>query len=214
MAILKDGTAGTAQRIEVGGAARVTNFAPGAGYSISGITGTIAAAAGANGCFFAMRLDPATTLIAKIARIIIQYQTIIAYTTPLTAARRLSLFRGGSAALSGGTAYTGMSKKDTGKAASQFDSAEGGDARFSTTGALTVGSATFDTNPIRTANLAHVGAAGAFLEQVWEFNDDLSVPLTLRPGELIGIRNPAAMDAAGTWQLGVSVDWTELAELV
>lgn len=213
MAAIQDVTTGTTAKIEVGGVQRSVIHPIGDRYSISGLTGTIGAALGANSCIFAMRLDPATTRVAKISRIRVGYTTIVAYTVPITAGRRLALFRGGTAALTGGTAYTGMSKKDTASPASQFDTAEGGDARFATTAALTLGATTFDTNPIRSMTLSHVGAAGAFYDDTWEFDGAHAAPIVLRPGELIGFRNPVAMDAAGTWQLMVSVDWTELLEL-
>jgi hypothetical protein len=50
-------------------------------------------------------------------------------------------------------------------------------------------------------------------KQVIEFDDDTGGPLILNPGELMAIRTGAAMDAAGTWQLGVNVDWTEIDNL-
>lgn len=180
-------------------------------YATSSITGTIAAAAAANATFFAMRLDPgAGTRLAFIERIRCQYTTIVAYTTPVTANRRLALYRGSGAATSGGTAITEAVRKDTAHGtASEFDAANGGDIRISTTGALTVTGITYETNPIRTQSLVHAGAAGAVSEWVWEFAATECAPIVLQPGQLIAIRNPVAMDAAGTWQLSISVDWYE-----
>lgn len=180
-------------------------------YATSSITGTIAAAAAANATFFAMRLDPgAGTRLAFIERIRCQYTTIVAYTTPVTANRRLALFRGSGAATSGGTAITEAVRKDTANGTpSEFDAANGGDIRISTTGALTVTGITYETNPIRTQSLVHAGAAGAVSEWVWEFAATECAPIVLQPGQLIAIRNPVAMGAAGTWQLSVSVDWYE-----
>lgn len=180
-------------------------------YCVSNITGTITAAIAANSSFFAMRLDPgAGTKLAFIERIRCQYTTIVAYTTPVTAGRRLALFRGSGAAASGGTAITAAVRKDTANGvASEFDAANGGDMRISSTGALTVTGITYETDPIRTQSLVHAGAAGAVSEWIWEFAATECAPVVLQPGQLLAIRNPAAMDAAGTWQLAVSVDWYE-----
>lgn len=184
----------------------------GAGHSISSVTGTIAAALASNSSVFAMRLDPAAgaSYKAYISRIRLQYTTIVAYATPITAGRRLALYRGAGAAASGGSGLTTAAKRDTADGNSQFNSAEGGDARISSTGLLTVTGITFETQEIRTCSLVHVGAAGASFEQSWEFNPgDAAAELVLNQGELLAIRNPAAMDAAGTWQLAVNVDWIE-----
>lgn len=179
-------------------------------FSIAATTGTIAAALAANSSVFAMRLDPgAGSINAYIERIRLQYTTIVAYTTPVTAGRRLALYRGSGAAASSGTAITTVAKKDSGSIDSEIETAQGGDARIATTGALTVTGITFETNQIAEVSLTHVGAAGGFIEEVWGFSATKSAPIVLSPGQLIAIRNPAAMDAAGTWQLAVRVDWHE-----
>lgn len=183
-----------------------------AGYSISAVTGTIAAALGANSSVFAMRLDPAAgaTYKAKVEKLRLHYTTIVAYTTPITAGRRLALFRGSGAATSGGTSLATAAKRDTADGNSQFNSGEGGQMSIATTGALTVTGITFEADPLRLMTLVHVGAAGGFIEQIWEFTvADGGGPISLNQGELLAIRNPAAMDAAGTWTLGINVDWVE-----
>ena len=212
MAIQVQGYSGTvAETDSYKRSQRVSLVARGTSYGVSSITGTIAAALGANSAVFAMRLDPAAgaTYKAYIARMRLTYTTIVAFTTPITAGRRLALYRGAGAAASGGTALATAAKKDTADGNSQFNSGEGGDMRIATTGALTVTGITFETE-FRTLTLVHVGAAGGFVERVWEFNaSDAGGEIVLNQGELIAVRNPAAMDAAGTWQLGVDVDWVE-----
>lgn len=179
-------------------------------YCVSNITGTIAAALAANASVFAMRLDPGSSKLAFIERIRCQFTTIVAYTTPITAGRRLALYRGSGAAASGGTAITTGVRKDTANGvASEFDVANGGDIRIATTGALTVTGITYETDPIRMASLVHVGNAGNYLDWIWEFHAAECAPIILQPGQLIAIRSPVAMDAAGTWQLAVNVDWYE-----
>lgn len=189
--------------------ARVSVVPRGQGFSVAEVTGTIAAALAQNSSVFAMRLDPSSSMRAYIERFRLQYSTVVAYTTPVTAGRRLGLFRGSGAAASGGTSITVANPKHTTYAASEFDTASGGAMSISTTGALTVTGITFEAAPIRLFTLVEVGAAGGYKEQVWEFDS----PLVLEPGQVLAIRNPVAMDAAGTWQLAVNCDWYEAAAL-
>lgn len=197
-------------KVESTKGARVVTVPRGNCYSASAVSGTIGAAAGANGSFFAMRLDPGAAGVAFIEQFRISFTTIVAFTTPVTAGRRLALFRGSGAAASGGTAAPAVSK-DSGSATSEFLIANGGDIRVASTAALTVTGITYEADPIATLVLTHVGAAGGFVTATWSFHATESAPVILSPGQLLGVRNPAAMDAAGTWQLGVDVEWTEAA---
>lgn len=184
----------------------------GGGYAYAGITGTVAAALGAGSSVFVMRLSPtAGSIKAYIRKMRLQYTTIVAYTTPVTAGRRVALFRGAGAAASGGTGVSSglVVPKDSNYAASQCDLASGGDIRIATTGALTVTGITYETEPIDLMTLVHVGTAGAYVEHTFEYNILGGAPLTINPGQVLAVRNPAAMDAAGTWQLGVDVEWYE-----
>lgn len=212
MAIIEGGASSALLEVESDKKAlRAVVAARGDAYCVAGITGTIAAALGANSSVFAMRLDPGAALNAYIERVRLQYTTIVAYTTPVTANRRLAIYRGSGAAASGGTALTTAAQKDSTSSPSECNSAQGGDIRIATTGALTVTGITYETQEFATMPLVHVGAAGAFLEQVFEFATTESAPIVLQPGQLFAVRNPVAMDAAGTWQLAVRVDWHEAA---
>jgi hypothetical protein len=190
-------------------ALRDVQYPRGLGYAISGITGTMAAALGANSAVFAMRLDPGAAVNAIIDRIRLQWTTIVAFTTPITAGRRLALFRGSGAATSGGTSIATAVPKDSNYATSEFNLANGGDIRIATTGALTVTGITFETDFMKVMTLTHVGAAGNYLERIFELHASESHPIILRPGQLLAVRNPVVMDAAGTWQLAVDVDVSE-----
>ena len=210
MAVIQGGALSNLQEVTSKKSALFSLQQRGNAFSVSSITGTIAAALGANSSVFAMRLDPsAGNIKAYIERIRISYTTIVAYTTPITAGRRLAIYRGSGAAASGGTAITTVAKKYSASADSQFESAQGGDIRIASTGALTVTGITYETNEFATMPLVHVGAAGAFFEEVYEFNTTESAPIVLDPGQLLAIRNPAAMDAAGTRQMAIRVDWYE-----
>lgn len=208
MAVIEGGVSGALQEVEADKkAARVVAVPYGNGYAYSAATGTLTAAIAANSSFLVMRLSPAASVNAFVDRIRIQFTTIVAFTTPVTAGRRLAMYRGSGAAASGGTASAALAVKDSTRPVSNFNSAVGGDARVSTTGALTVTGITYETEPFAIMTLSHVGAAGGFMEDVFEFSE--SLPLVLIPGQLIAIRNPAAMDAAGTWQMSASIQWRE-----
>lgn len=189
----------------------------GNGFSLASTTGTIAATLGAGSSTFAMRLSPTSSVNAFIERIRIEFTTIVAFTTPVTAGRRLAVFRGSGAATSGGTdlggAGTILPKRGTADT-SQFTTANGGSARISTTAGLTVTGITFESVALAEFGLVHVGNAGNYREVIYEFGGGHVQPIQLTAGQLLAIRNPAAMDAGGTWQMSVSVDWHEAPALV
>jgi hypothetical protein len=212
MAVIETGSTATQAAIE-SRAIRTMQIGRGNAYAISNATGTIGAAVTANNSFFVMRLSPSATVRAYIDRIRVQYTTIVAYTTPVTANRRLALFRGSGAAAGGGTGTLAVAKDTTAFPVSQCMTANGGDARIAATGGLTVTGITFESDPIRTMSLVHVGNAGNYAEALWESHAGESYPIVLNPGQVLAIRNPAAMDAAGTWQMAVNVDWHEAAAL-
>lgn len=178
-------------------------------YTVTGRTGTMAAAIAANATVFAMRMDPAAVKNAWIDSIRLRWTTITAFTTPVTATRALSIVRGNGAATSGGTSLPVATKKDTAYSASQFDLALGGDMRISSTGALTVTGITFESVYFADIPLIHVGTAGAYYETVYEYSVR-NHPIELHAGELLAVRTgSSAMDAAGTWVLSVEVNWRE-----
>lgn len=214
MAVIQDpAVPGNLARVEAGGAIRTTVGLVGDRYSQGNVTGVMAAGLVANSPVYAMRVNPFGTRLVRVHRIRLHWTTIVAFTVPLTAGRRLAVFRGVGAPAGGGVVLGVTSKRDTLSPTSQCDTAQGGDQRIATTAALTVAGITFEASPLKVMPLAHVGGLGAATETVFEFDDDTGGPLVLRPGELMAIRSPVAMDALGTWQLSVNVDWTELADL-
>jgi hypothetical protein len=214
MSVQARGNAGVIAEVEPNRGLRSSIVCRGEGYSVCATTGTMAAALAANASVFAMRLDPsAGTRLAFIERIRLQWTTVVAFTTPVTVGRRLELYRGSGAAAAAGTAIAAAAQKSTTDQLSEFNTAQGGDMRISATAALTVTGITYETTPFAVMTLSHLGAAGAYGEVVFEFAATESAPIVLQPGQLLAIRNPAAMDAAGTWQLGVRVDWHEAVAL-
>lgn len=211
MAIIETGAGSTQVQVETG-AARTLLIPRGVAFATTGVTGTMAAALAGNSTVFAMRLDPGSSVLAYIERIRIMYTTIVTYTAPITASRRLALFRGSGAATSGGAALVPVQKNTT-LATSECLIANGGDIRIAATAGLTVTGITYETDPIRTMSLVHVGTAGNYAESLFEFHASECAPVVLQPGQLLAIRNPVAMDAAGTWQMAVNVDWYEAAAI-
>lgn len=64
-------------------------------------------------------------------------------------------------------------------------------------------------DPVSLTALITGGAAWAGTYTVESPSAHESQPIQLDPGQAILVRNPTAMDAAGTWQLAVAVDWYE-----
>lgn len=203
-------TSGTGAEVNSEGSLYTVDVSPtGSNYVIAAKTGTVAAAAAAGAAVFAMRLDPGYGGKAWIESIRLRWTTIVAFTTPITATRSIVVTRGSGAAASGGTAIAANTKKDTSYPASQFDAAEGGDARIATTGALTVTGITWETTNLGEMTLIQAGAAGAFYEAVYEFSVR-NHEVELNAGQVLGVRvGASAMDAAGTWVLGIEVNWRE-----
>jgi hypothetical protein len=209
MAVLEDpNIANQVARVEDTDALRVATVPRGPGYSLSATSGVIAAALAANSIVFGMRLDPGAPFSAFINRLVLQWTTIVAFTAPVTPGRRLTITRGSGAALSGGTLVVPFNKNSN-EAVSEVANATGGDARIATTAALTATGITVEDRDFRTIGLAHMGAAGAMYERGFEQDSPNMAPFVLTPGQLLLIRTPQAMDAGGTWQLSVNVDWVE-----
>lgn len=208
---LIDGSGSTQLKIETS-AGRSYQIARPHGYGVGFNTGVLAAALAANASVFIMRMDSGSVVNAYIERLRLQWTTIAAFTTPVTAGRRLALFKGSSSAnSSGGTTVTtsGVQKKHSDSPNSECDPVNGGIIHWSTTAALTVTGLTFNAEPIALASLAHLGAAGAYGEFLFEFAASENHPVVLKPGEFLAVRSPVAMDAGGTWQLAGSAHWHE-----
>jgi hypothetical protein len=188
---------------------RVSLVKRGEGFSIEALTGTIAAAS--NGSVFAMRNDPGSGKDVYVSLVELDYNTITAFTTPVTQ-RRLQIIRGAGAAATGGTAITPIAQHDSSDALSELNAAQGGDVRVSTTAVLGVAGITFDTNALGNLVLTQFGAANARPGvKVFDYGSTDRGSIVLQPGELLAIRTSAAFDAAGTWQLGINISGFQVA---
>lgn len=113
-----------------------------------------------------------------------------------------------SASDSGGTA--GTLTNNNAKLRTSFPTSLLTDFRVPTTGTLTAGTRTLDTDPLATLGLSVVATAGSEpLSQFPLFNvEPGECPLILANNE--GFVIQATVPATGTWQLGVSVLWDEV----
>lgn len=189
----------------------------GQAWSLTGSTGTMAAALAQDALVFAMQATADASLATspnaprrapiEIEGFRMVFTGIVASATPAAAGRALRLFRGtvdaaGMTFPTGGTALTAIAKNTLDAGA---DSGLAG-VRISTTAGLTAGAFTRGTVPLATFDLVGVGSAGgrAEFEQFELVNGG---PLFLAPGEILVVSNPAAFDALLTWQLTVNVDY-------
>lgn len=178
-------------------------------YSIAGQTGTMAAALAQDAIVYGMRaaVSPANApnrFPVQVDGLYLAFTTIVAFTTPLTAGRRLGIYRATGSDLANETALTPVAKwsKDTGA-----DNGLNASPRISTTQGITAAGLVREANALGFLDLTAFGAAGARVEKYYPFLDSVDGPVLLDPGELLVVSNPVAFDAAGTWQLVVEADY-------
>lgn len=184
-------------------------------YRISMKSGVLAAGSvGANDVLYAMRpITPSAgqPVLAYIERFRVQWTCITAFGTPVTAGRALALSGGNNIAAAGGTQLVLPFSKGTNGVA-MFRSGLGGDTWIATTGPLT--GATVKANAkVAEVSLAGFGTSGAQKDMIWDFTGDDTAPLGISRSDTAHADNtdlvlyaPAAMDAAGTFEIVVEVD--------
>lgn len=180
------------------------------GHILSGVTGIMAAALAANSMIFYMRHDPSSPLKVHVDTIRLHWTTITAFTAAVAAGRRLGLYRATGIPTPGANGVqVNPVMKSTVDPPSEVHTVNGGDCRIATTGAIPTTGLTFENDPLALMSLTHVGAAGAWYERVYELGQSEAAPIILQPGQVLAIRNPVVMDAGGTWQLLVEIEWNE-----
>jgi hypothetical protein len=180
------------------------------GQTLSGFTGTMAAALAANSTIFSARMPftagspPASVGLVKWIHL--HFCCLVSFTTPITAGRRLSLKRTSSAYNEDPNVGTALDVCLDNPLASGTEALWTG--RVAATVALTNPTTpyAYETATRRRLPLAHVGNAGADYDELWEFAD----PFILPPGYVASIVNPAVFDAVGTWQLHVQMGVVEV----
>lgn len=189
----------------------------GQAWSLTGSTGTMAASLGANSLVFAMGAVADTALTVnpnaprrgplEIEGLQLIWTAIVSSGAPVTAGRRLQLFKSSDNAQAmptGGANLTPIAKRT--KDAGSDTGLIGGVAVISTTAALTAGTFTRGSVALATLDLAASGTSGNRTTlEVFELVG--GAPLYLDAGEILVVSNPAAFEAALTWQLTVNVDY-------
>lgn len=187
---------------------------PGQAWSLTGSTGTMAAALAQNSLVFAMGAvaDPATGVSQTAKRAALEIEGFRMVFTAIAAAAAptpvsLQLFKSSNNAQAmptGGTPLTARPKRTLDAGA---DSGMIGDtARISTTAGLTAGAFTRDSVPLATFDVSADSAAGG--RQVFDFFRKWNgESMWLDPGEILVVSNPAALPAVLTWTMTVNVDY-------
>jgi len=220
MAIIQSGVSGTTLMTvdPTYAAARVTTrpIEQLGSYSVSLLTGAYTVAA-ANTPMFSMRFvagSAGQAQIAIIQRIVLSIMPTTGFTTAQQVNYGAYVARSFSAVDSGGAAATltgNNNKLRTSMTTTQL--AATGDMRIATTGTLTAGTRTLDSQAFAVAaafvpvTLVAQPASQIILYE--NFNGD--TPIVLATQEGIIINNLTLMGAAGVLSIGVTVEWTESA---
>jgi hypothetical protein len=191
---------------------RVMHFNRGYGYAVSGVSGAIAAGLAQDSLVLALLCDSAQGNVAAnhklgmyFDRLAIAFTTIAAFAAPITAGRRLGVYRATGPAATGGTTLA-VARKDAASAPASVCTS----ALITAAGALGAAGITREATPIGTMDLTHVGAAGARQEFLFELAAPANAPIAINPGELLVVSNPITFDAGGTWQLTLKeAHWIE-----
>lgn len=174
------------------------------------ITGIASAGSATNGHIWALRFVAAAAdkrRFAVIQRLRARLFTITGYTAAQEVQMALFRLTGYTAAHTGGSAVT-PSKKRTSAPTSLMT------GRMASTGQLTAGTQTLDTDPIRSASYAELAAAATVpkgMVEIFMSTEDLAEhPIVLANNEGLLLRSEIAQGAGGTGRLSVEVDWLEV----
>jgi hypothetical protein len=192
----------------------------GGAYRLSMTSGTIAASLAANSEVFQFRYVTGASRVCLVFGIAVSAAMIVAPavgTTPVNIALRAAIARAWTGAGSGGTraVLTGNLQK----LRTTYATSEVNDAGIASTGALTVGTKTIDTQDIGAVlggvyfDLAAGDNSGVLIPKtnlLGEFTGGLAFPLCLANQEGFIIRIGAVLPATMTWNLEVDVIWSEV----
>lgn len=188
----------------------------GGAYRIGAVSGTMAAALGANSEIFQFRYVTAVARLALVYKVSISAGMNVAATAAALAAFRLTVARGWSGVGSGGTriVLTG----DNVNLRTSLATSEVNDAGISTTAALTAGTKTLDSTDL--GAIAQGIGTGAIttsptlpiipMTPLFDADGEGQYPLVLANQEGFVIRTGNAMPAAMTWHFAVNVLWLEV----
>jgi hypothetical protein len=182
----------------------------GPSYRIAMRSGSLTTAA-ASGTLFSM-LWTNTAKRCLVWKFNWHFSTLVALGTAQEISMSLFIARGTTVANSGGTAATLTTTNGLMDSLGSFTSAMG-DMRMCTTGALTEGTTTRDSQAIasRTAWLNNALIVGPIYNPFdMAYGDAPSLnPITLRAGEQLELVNDVLQGASGVFRLVVEVEWSE-----
>lgn len=210
MSISVQGSSGVDAQTETLMAALRTTVYPPSGDAFtmsaqSGLITTIAAGTTTAGHLYAFRNLSATDIVVERFRI--RWQTITAFTTAQEIGLQAFIGRSFSTSYTGGTALTACKKRNA------SGNSILGDARISTTTALTAGTITLESSPfLELVGWSQTGVAPAVSGFEEEISFDTRMPIVLVQNEGIIVRNTILMGSAGTARVKVDLDWREVAD--
>ena len=185
-------------------------FAPEPGvlglYTVGLTTGTIAATLAAASPLFSLRWGSTTRLcVPDFISLGVSVNGII--TTSVSMPLELVIARSFTASDSGGTALTLTGNNN--KYRTSFDTSLVTDARIATTGTLTAGTRTLDSQAVATLPCVTGTAIGVPLAMTTIYARSSLFPIVLAQDEGLIIRNQSAGPATGTFTLHVQMRWFE-----
>lgn len=186
-------------------------------YRVDAISGTIAAALAANSEVFQFRFVAGTMTLALVYKVLISAGVVAVSTAAGPIGFSTMFARSWTVAGTGGTrlSLTG----NNAKMRTSFPTSQVNDAGISTTGALTAGTKTLDTQGMGNV-LAHVGTAavtaytpGVIMPRtaLIDADGEGQNPLILAGNEGFIIKTTHVGPAALTYAIGVTVVWAEVA---
>ena len=173
----------------------------------SGNLTTVAAGTSSAGTVFSFRYAPGGTTVCVVKRVSVGFVTTTAFATAQQMGFGLFAARSFSGADSGGTAATlsGNNNKYRTSLATTRES----NINIGTTGALTAGTRTLDSQPLGTTNFWVSGLGTSLVNTELLSYDPNDYPFVLATGEGFVIQNQILMGATGVGTLVVNVEWFE-----
>ena len=181
-------------------------------YSLSMVSGTIAAGQGAASPVFAFRWADATRY-CLIRRISVSMASLGTGFTAGVGLFNLFFARAFTGMDTGGTSPTLTGNNNKRATSMGTTLVTGANVMIANTAALGAGTRTNDSNPLKNIQFG-VNASTNTIQLATSLLDNLDssheFPIVLAPGSGEGIEIQATVPATGTWQLMVQVDWEEV----
>lgn len=189
----------------------------GGAYRLSMVSGTIAASLGANSELFQFRYVTAASRVCLVHGISVSAAMNVAASAAALLSLKATVARSWSAAGTGGTRATLTTNNQ--KLRTSHATSEVNDIGMATTGALTAGTKTLDSQDIGGVSYSALTGAITVATQgvlvpktnlLGDFQGGMAFPLVLANQEGFVVRSGVANPAGMTWALTVDVAWSEV----